>query len=151
MTQAETQTEKRRQLVGVFFSLVVTAGIIVAWISFRAQHPPSQDEAPAPPAASKPVEIEPEQIYTTLPNNLACPTEGLLVEAIQHANAGERTLLEQMIVTNGGPCMVFPAGVPIRVLHVDRSAGLKLSIIRFGLVDRPGAEGMWAIDSIVVK
>lgn len=93
--------------------------------------------------------IKPDAIYTTLPNNVACPTEDLLVKLIEHANAGERALASQMLAPSGGPCMVFPAGVQVRILHVDEGQSPDHAIIRFNLVDSPNADGEWSIDRLV--
>jgi hypothetical protein len=107
----------------------------------------------APDDATNPVEvaIKPDSIYTTLPGNITCPTEDLLLEAVQHANAGEKTLFSQTLLQNGGMCMEFPAGVKVRVLHVDNNRSPDHAIIRFGLLDAPNADGMWAIDRLIRK
>ena len=61
--------------------------------------------------ASVPPSATPGAIYASLPGNIACPTEDLLVVAIGRANAHDFGGLDQMTVEKGGgPCLIFPAG-----------------------------------------
>jgi hypothetical protein len=147
------QTAKRRERNGILFTLVVLIVVAVAAVTYNDH--PSQTTASSAAAAqgtpaSAPEEIKPESIYTTLPGNITCLTEDFLLEAIKHANAGEQTLFNQMLAVNGGPCMVFPAGVQVRVLSVDNESASH-AIIRFNLADTPNAAGAWAIDRLIMK
>lgn len=94
--------------------------------------------------------IQVEQIYTSRPGNLMCATEQGLIDAIRHAAAGETTLFQRMLVSNGGQCMEFPGGVRIKVIQVDAKPFAGHALVKFTPEDAPNANGVWAGDALVL-
>ncbi len=81
--------------------------------------------------------IQPGMLFMSAPNNMVCPTKELISQAVVFANDHQTEAFNRLLLSNGGACMTFPSGVPVRIIEKDGN------LIGFRL--NSGGGEMWAL------
>lgn len=81
--------------------------------------------------------IKPGMLFMSAPNNITCPTKELISLAGVFASNHQTEAFNRLLLGNGGVCVTFPSGVPVRVIEKDGNlVGFRLN---------SGGGEMWAL------